>query len=117
MSGPDFDNGKITSTTLQIVVPADGDGQARLSAVGLPVVIEGDAAKVEEPLPQTPYFEKIGTLFDYYGDEPVVVSNVRQEASRIPKEIFYIPALLLLGFVFLSQRRRMSRTEEVAVPA
>jgi len=98
-------------------VPADVGGQARLAAVGLPVVIEGDVAKVEEPLPQTPYFEKIGTLFDFYGDKPVVVSSIRQQASRWPKEVFYIPALLLLGFVFLSQRRRINRTEGAAVPA
>jgi len=119
VSGPDFDSpdGKLTSTTLRVVVPADGDGQARLASVGLPVVIEGDIAKVEEPLPQTPYFESIGTLFDFYGDKPVVVSTIRQEASRWPKEIFYIPALLLLGLVFLSQRRRMRKAEGVAVPA
>ncbi|MEM7685695.1 MAG: DUF3394 domain-containing protein, partial [Pseudomonadota bacterium] len=63
-------------------------------------------AKIEEPFPQTPYFEKIGTMFDYYGDDPVHLSNIQTEASRMPKELFYLPALLLLAGVYWMQTRR-----------
>ena len=66
---------------------------------------------LEEPLPQTPFFEKIGKLFDYYGDEPVVISQVKSKAERMPKELFYIPAFLLLAFVFFMQRRRRDGAE------
>lgn len=109
VSGPDFDSGKTTSTTLAVPLGAAGSGEERLNNAGLLVMVEDGVAKVEEPLAQTPYFEKIGRLFDYYADEPVVISQVRQEASRWPKEVFYIPALLLLAGVYLMQRRRQKR--------
>ena len=77
-----------------------------MTAAGLTVNVEDGMAKIEEPFPQTPFFEKIGTVFDYYGDEPVRVSAIKEEAERWPKEIFYLPALLLLGLVILLQRSR-----------
>ena len=79
---------------------------ARLEAAGLNIILEDGLAKIDEPLPQTPYFEKIGKLFDFYGDDPVVLSQVKEKAERMPKEVFYIPAFLLLGGIFLMQRRR-----------
>ena len=106
VSGPDFDNGETTSTTLLVPLGRRAEALERLQSAGLSVTLEDGLAKIEEPLPQTPFFESIGKLFDFYGDEPVVVSNVRSDASRIAKEIFYIPAFLLLGFVFFMQRRR-----------
>lgn len=112
VSGPDFDSGKMTSTTLLIPLGQRAEAIKRLQDAGLTINLEDGLAKIEEPLPQTPFFEKIGKLFDYYGDEPVVVSNVRTEASRVPKEVFYIPAFLLLGFVFWVQRRRQRSAVE-----
>ncbi len=106
VSGPDFDSGKQTQTTLLVPMGDRADAVKRLKAAGLSVVVEDGLAKVEEPFPQTPFFETIGNLFDYYGDKPVVVSKVRQAATRPAKEWFYIPALLLLGLIFWSQRRR-----------
>jgi hypothetical protein len=44
--------------------------------------------------------------FDFYGDKPVVVKAVSLPNARIAKEVFYIPALLLLGLVIAMQRRR-----------
>ncbi len=107
ISGPDFDTGEPTSTTILVPMGRRSEAIERLEEAGLTVILEDGLARVEEPFPQTPFFEKIGTLFDYYGDDPVVVSNIRTEAERLPKEVFYIPALLLLGLVFLLQRRRM----------
>ena len=106
VSGPDFDTGEMTQTTLLISLGDRADAVERLRNAGLNVIVEDGLAKVEEPFPQTPFFEKIGNLFDYYGDDPVVLSKVRQPADRMPKEVFYIPALVLLGFVYLMQRRR-----------
>ena len=63
------------------------------------------------PFPQTPFFEKIGSLFDYYADEPVKVEKVREKTERPPKEIFYIPALIILALVFWMQRRRVPNSE------
>ncbi len=106
VSGPDFDTGEETSTTLLVPMGDRAEAIKRLEAAGLIVNLEDGLAKVGEPFPQTPFFEKIGKMFDYYSDKPVVVSKVRQTAERWSKEVFYIPALLLLGFIYLMQRRR-----------
>ena len=71
-------------------------------------MLEDGLAKVEEPFPQTPFFDTIGNLFDFYGDEPVILEKVQEPAERPAKEWFYIPALLLLAFVFMMQRRRVA---------
>ena len=112
VSGPDFDTGEITSTTLLVPMGRPAEAAARLEEAGLLVTVEDGFAKIEEPFPQTPFFEKIGSMFDYYGDDPVHVSKVREKTERMPKEVFYLPALLLLGLVFLLQMRR--RRTEVA---
>ncbi len=106
VSGPDFDTGKMTQTTLLVSLGDRADAIERLRKAGLSVVLEDGLAKVEEPFPQTPFFETIGNLFDFYGDQPVVLSKVRQPAERPAKEWFYIPAVFLLGFIYLLQRRR-----------
>ena len=99
----------MTSTTLLVPLGDRAEAVARLEAAGLLVNVEDGLARVEEPFPQTPFFEDIGTLFDYYADDPVVVSDIKQDVSRLPKEIFYLPALALLGLVFFFQRGRTRR--------
>ncbi|MEM6663008.1 MAG: TRAP transporter permease [Pseudomonadota bacterium] len=106
VTGPDFDSGEVTSTTLLVPMGRPAEAAARLEKAGLLVTVEDGFAKIEEPFPQTPFFEKIGTLFDYYSDDPVHVSKVREKTERMPKEIFYIPALILLAGIFLLQMRR-----------
>lgn len=109
VTGPDYDTGETTSTTLLVPLGDRAEAVARLEEAGLLVTVEDGLAKVEEPMQQTPFFEKIGSLFDYYGDEPVVVSDIKKNASRLPKEIFYLPALALLGLIFFFQRGRARR--------
>ena len=106
VTGPDFDTGEIDSTTILVPVSDRAEGKKRLEKAGLTIVVEDGLAKIEEPFPNSPFFKKIGTSFDYYGDEPVRVSDVRVPADRMPKEVFYIPAMLLLGLIFFLQRRR-----------
>ncbi|MGI9402670.1 MAG: TRAP transporter permease [Rhizobiaceae bacterium] len=112
VSGPNFDTGNVTSTTLLVPLGDRKEAIERLEGAGLTINLEDGLATIEEPLPQTPFFEKIGKLFDFYGDDPVVISKVRAEAERMPKEVFYIPALILLGFVILMQRRRRNLAME-----
>ena len=106
VSGPDFDTGEIVSTTIVVALEDGADAAARLADAGLPVTLDGDKAVIEEPFPGTPFFETLGKSFDYYGDEPVQVAEVRKEAERIFKEIVYIPAILILAIVFMLQKRR-----------
>ncbi len=106
IEGPDFDNAeKIVKTTLMANLGAAGDGTKRFEQAGLLVVPEGDVAKLEEPLAGTPFFTRL-QMFDFYGDKPVQILRAEMPADRTPKEVFYIPAVLLLGLVFWAQRRR-----------
>lgn len=108
VQGPDFDTGKIRPTT--VIIPAvSGDAAAALSQQGLTVMAEGDSLLLEEPFPGTPHFESLGNEYDFYGDSPVVISRVQIENDRMPKEVFFLPALLLLAGLVMIQRRRATQ--------
>jgi TRAP transporter 4TM/12TM fusion protein len=108
VSGPDFDTGEIKDVTVVLPVTEAGDGASRLNGAGLTVFEEGEVMKLDEPFPGTPYFETF-TGFDFYLDEPVEIKSVQTAAERMPKEVFYIPAFVLLGFVIALQRRRQTQ--------
>ncbi len=64
---------------------------------------------LEEPFPATLFFGQLQD-FDFYGDESVKVTRVEVEASRMPKEVLYIPAiLLLLVVIFHNENARLFR--------
>ena len=108
VEGPDFDTGEVRPTT--IVIPAiSGDAETALGDQGLIVMEENGVLLLEEPFPGTPHFEVIGTEYDYYGDSPVTISKVEVENDRLPKEIFFIPALLLLAGIVLIQKPRATQ--------
>jgi hypothetical protein len=69
------------------------------------ISIENDSAIVEEPMPGSP-FKHLGRSFDFYADEPVMVSTVDLPSDRWPKELFLPPALVVLGLVVWLQLRR-----------
>ncbi|KRS14031.1 C4-dicarboxylate ABC transporter [Roseovarius atlanticus] len=108
IEGPDFDTGENRPTTIS-VPGIEGDGTAALSEQGLSILEEDDQLKLEEPFPGTPHFEAIGIEYDFYGDTPVVVSKVEIENERLPKELFFIPALILLAGIVLIQRPRATQ--------
>ncbi|MBT4932397.1 MAG: DUF3394 domain-containing protein [Rhodospirillaceae bacterium] len=106
VTGPDYDTGEQTTTTLMVPLGRPLEAAERLRSAGLSVTVEDGLTKIEEPMQGTPFFQSIGSLFDYYGDAPVIMSTIQKKADRMPKELFYIPALILLGFIVISQRRR-----------
>ena len=108
VSGPNFNTGEIDSTTLLVPLGSPKEAAERLTEAGLDVRMENGVAVVDEPMVGTPFFGNIGNLFDFYADEPVQISEIKKPSERMPKEIFYLPALLLLGLVYLLQRRRLS---------
>ena len=109
VSGPNFYNpDKIDDTTLTVPLGKTGDGEARLEKLGLMVLVDGDNAILEEPLLASK-FEYLGKEYDFYGDTPVTISSVQIPRDRIAKEIFYIPAIVLLIIVILFQRRRQTQ--------
>ncbi|MCH2068026.1 TRAP transporter permease [Shimia sp.] len=108
VEGPDFDTGENRATTITMVYPG-GEPDAAMMENGLTVFEEDGKLFLEEPFPGTPYFGSLGTEYDYYGDTPVVISQVEVENERMPKELFFIPALLLLAGLMLIQRPRATQ--------
>ena len=114
VSGPDFDTGETTEKTIIVNPGSENGGEARLEALGLTVLDEDGVMKIDEPFPGTPYFEELGD-FDFYADNPVIAKEAQVEVKQLPKELVYIPGLLLLVVVYLIQRARAGR--EKGVPA
>ncbi len=108
VEGPDFDTGDNRATTITMVYPGGEPADAMMEN-GLAVLEEDGKLLLEEPFPGSPYFGSLGTEYDYYGDNPVVISQVEVENKRMPKELFFIPALLLLAGLMLIQRPRATQ--------
>ncbi|MFW5834691.1 MAG: DUF3394 domain-containing protein, partial [Pseudomonadota bacterium] len=109
IEGPDFDTGQVRGTTIAPGLGEAGDGAERLDRLGLTVFVEGDALILEEPFPGTPYFETLANEYDFYGAEPVRILYAQVEAERLPKEVFFLPAFLLLALVVAVQNRRKTQ--------
>ena len=109
ISAPDFDTGEVGTKTIVLIPEQDAGGLERLSAVGLDVFEEDDVFRVDEPFPGTPYFETLANEYDFYADEPVQIISAEVPNDRMPKEIFFLPAFLLLGLIILIQRRRATQ--------
>lgn len=108
VEGPDFDTGDNRSTTVTMIYDG-GDAMAALESQGLAVMAEEGKLLLEEPFPGSVHFGTLGTEYDYYGDFPVVISQVQVENDRLPKELFFIPALLLLAGLVMIQRPRVTQ--------
>ncbi|MFP7674457.1 TRAP transporter permease [Marivita sp. S0852] len=109
VSAPDFDTGIVGTKTVVFAPEAEGSGLERLQAVGLSVMEDGDMLVLEEPFPGTPFFESLANEYDFYGNDPAQIAVVQIENDRMPKEIFFIPALILLLMIVGLQSRRMTQ--------
>jgi hypothetical protein len=107
VEGPSFATGAMSRTTLPLVVD-DTPPEQRLDATGLWLMPENDVVAMEEPMFGTPFAEALGG-FDFYGAEPVAIVAVQRPAERMPAQVFFIPALLLLALVIFMQRRRQTK--------
>ncbi|AVO39892.1 TRAP transporter permease [Pukyongiella litopenaei] len=113
VAGPDFDTGELKDTTLVLNVGPEATGQERLDALGLMPLEEDGVMKLDEPMFGTPVADKLES-FDFYGDDPVRVVSVKAPASQLPKELVFIPALILLGLVAFLQKARAGKQGEPA---
>tara|TARA_Y100001954_G_scaffold37824_1_gene37223 strand:+ start:2142 stop:4784 length:2643 start_codon:yes stop_codon:yes gene_type:complete len=115
LSGPDFDDAeKIIEKNTILTMPIEGTAFDRLNASGLFIQSDGDIVQVEEPFPGTPLFQELSD-FDFYADRPVQFDAVFIEIKDRPaKELFYMPALLLLGLIIWCQRQRYLETKRLA---
>ena len=113
VTGPDSRYGDPFTTTVMAPMGASGDGETRLmTAAGLMINIDGDRAILDEPMPSTALSQTM-LAFDFYGDEPVQIERIEVPTERMAKEWFYIPAIALLFFVIVLQRRRLRAAEAV----
>ncbi|TQS73344.1 TRAP transporter fused permease subunit [Rhodobacteraceae bacterium] len=112
VTGPDFDTLEQKDVHLSLTVPEGETGAARMEALGLMTMTEGEMLVLEEPMFGTKLSDRLSS-FDFYGDEPVYVSALQSPADQWPKELMFIPALLLLGLVTVLQRRRAATEREL----
>ena len=107
IEGPSFTTGAATRTTLPLVVE-DTPPEQRLDETGLWLMEDNDVVAMDEPMFGTPFAEALAG-FDFYGADPVIIAEVQRRSDRMPEQVFYIPALLLLGLVIFMQRRRQTK--------
>jgi len=108
VAGPAFVDGSPSTLTLVHTV-TDADPQTgRADAAGLFLLPEGDRLFMDEPMFGTDYQTKLQG-FDFYSDPRVEVVSLLHPADRLPKQLFWIPALALLGVVVMLQRRRQTK--------
>jgi TRAP transporter 4TM/12TM fusion protein len=105
--GPDFNTGQTRSLTLVLPVE-DVAPETRVGQTGLFLMPEPDRMVLDEPAFGSPLQSDLGD-FDFYGREQVELVSVLRPADRLPEQIFYLPALLLLLGVILLQRRRQTQ--------
>ncbi|MGD1876997.1 MAG: TRAP transporter permease [Kiloniellaceae bacterium] len=82
-------------------------GEERLSAAGLDILIDGEAVLVDNAAFDSPA-EAAGLEFDQE------IVTVKEPVDQPPKELMYIPALLVLGLIVVMQRGRRSRQPAAA---
>jgi hypothetical protein len=109
IEGPDFDNpDRLVSRTMAFELGPKGEpGEARFErAIGLGVNVVGDDVVLDEPLDPNSTAGRALAMLDFYTDPPVRITSVEVAADRMPREIFYIPAIALMLLVVFMQRRR-----------
>ncbi len=105
--GPDFATGNMRSTT-QVLNIDDTPPAQRVSTSGLFLMPDGDRMILDEPMFGSPFQQALND-FDFYAAQQVELLSVQRPADRMPEQLFYIPALLLLLGVILLQRRRQTQ--------
>ncbi len=98
VQGEDDVGDPLTFTAI-LPIEGDGSGQEKLEAVGLELLIEGDEVIIDNAAFDSAS-EKAGLDFDQK------ILQVLVPANQPAKELLYIPALIILGFVVVLQRRR-----------
>ena len=105
VAGENID-GKFIQKTILLPMGEAGEGEQRLSNTGLEIRIDGDKVIADNVMFDSDA-QKAGLDFDWQ------IISIQQEAERPPKQLMFIPAIFLLGFVALVQRRRKEGEPEL----
>ena len=109
--GPAFDASRTNNTSVQINLGKKaGSGADRLKKAGYKleeangkIIFDGFTWNFKDKVLKKRINEQF-TVGD--PDKPLFIDAVRLPRDRMPKEIFFIPALLLLGLIIFLQKRR-----------
>ncbi len=98
MEGEDI-NGNAYTKTLMLPAGERKDGKQRLADIGFEIRREDDTVYVDT-VEFASVAEKMGVDFDQK------ILSVSVKAHRPPKQLIFIPALGLLGLIYMAQRKR-----------
>ncbi len=107
IAGPDFDDfDEVNFTNVILNLGGEGDGEARFTNAGIMIMEEEGQIQVDGLTwdSKLKHLDRLFTMGDL--DNPVYIDKVLLKRERPAKELFYIPALLLLGLIVVLQRRR-----------
>ncbi len=108
--GMTLEGDEVTRTVLLPMGAAGRSGEERLSEAGMELRFEDDRAIVDFVMFGSPA-QDLGVDFDFEIVEVVVALDVP------PKELMFIPAMLVLAGVIVLQNRRRERVEPQPAPA
>lgn len=106
--------GNDVETTVILPLGPKIDGAKRLEAAGIKTAVDDGKVILEDVFATDPDGKPTAAATAKLEFDMVIVS-AEVPNERMPKQLFYIPALLLLAFVWVLQRRR--RTESALQPA
>jgi TRAP transporter 4TM/12TM fusion protein len=104
VEGESFNGDEIKKTVSLQLTKAEGDADQRLESMGLVLRSEDELLKVDQVVFGSAA-EKAGVDFDF------IITSIRQEASRPPKQLMYIPAILLLILIGWMQKGRARKLQ------
>lgn len=102
LEGIDIDGNDVSSTFLLPLGPSGPKGADRLALSAGLELVELDGDIIVDSIMFGGVAEQAGIDFDW------TLAYIESENQRIPKEVFYLPALLLLALIVVAQRRRIS---------
>jgi TRAP transporter 4TM/12TM fusion protein len=102
-------DGKFISKVVLLPLGPAGEGEQRLRDAGLEVRVEGDKVYADNVMFGSAA-QDVGIDFDWE------ITKLEIPAERPPKQLMFIPALLLLGFVAWIQKRRSRGPGSTAQP-
>ncbi|WP_421864608.1 TRAP transporter permease [Motiliproteus sp.] len=106
VSGINLDGDEVSKIVL-LPLGESGDGETRLSNAGLMLRQDDDRTVVDMVAFGSPA-QELGIDFDWE------IQQLLIDAERPPKELVFIPALVLLGILWVGQRRRRDQQSETA---
>ncbi len=96
-------DGKEINTVMVLPLGPAGDAQSRLAYAGLDLSTEGERIIISDVLFDSPA-QRAGIDYDWE------IVDVQVDSDRPSKQWMILPALLLLGLLYLGQRRRLYRS-------